>query len=104
MSSENFRTSAVGKDIKVLNFIRKFLNLAPLLYRWHDTSELRCEWPSGPASSINFTEVKHGCVRSKNWMGDLPDERPKQLIPPSFGRDVKLGVPCLDAACIVGLN
>ena len=23
---------------------------------------------------------------------------------PSFGRDVKLGVPCLDAACIVGLN
>ena len=22
---------------------------------------------------------------------------------PSFGRDVKLGVPCLDAACIVGL-
>ena len=22
----------------------------------------------------------------------------------NFGRDVKLGVPCLDAACIVGLN
>ena len=22
----------------------------------------------------------------------------------SFGRDVKLGVPCLDAACTVGLN
>ena len=22
----------------------------------------------------------------------------------SFGRDVKLGVPCLNAACIVGLN
>ena len=22
----------------------------------------------------------------------------------SFGRDVKLGVPCQDAACIVGLN
>ena len=62
------------------------------------------EWPSGPASSINFTEVKHGCVRSKNWMGDLPDERPKQLTPSSFGRDVKLGVPCPDAACIVGLN
>ena len=37
-------------------------------------------------------------------MGDLPDEGPKQLIPLSFGRDVKLGVPCLDAACIVGLN
>ena len=40
----------------------------------------------------------------KNWMGDLPDERPKQLTLPSFGRDVQLGVPCLDAACIVGLN
>ena len=25
---------------------------------------MRGEWPSGPASSINFTEVKHGCVRS----------------------------------------
>ena len=36
-------------------------------------------------------------------MDGLPDERPKQLTPPSFGRDVKLGVPCLDAACI-GLN
>jgi len=23
---------------------------------------------------------------------------------PSFGKDVKLGVPCVDAACIVGLN
>ena len=33
-----------------------------------------------------------------------PDERPKQLTPPSFERDVKLGVPCLDAAYIVGLN
>ena len=68
------------------------------------TKNLRGEWPSGPASSINFTEVKDGCVRSKNGMGDLPDEQPKQIIPPSFGRDVKLGVPCLDAACIVGLN
>ena len=27
-----------------------------------------------------------------------------QLTPPPFGRDVKLGVPCLDAAYIVGLN
>ena len=37
-------------------------------------------------------------------MNDLPDEPPKQLTPPSFGRDVKLGVPILDAACKVGLN
>ena len=28
----------------------------------------------------------------------------KQLTPPSFGRDAKLGVPCLDAACTVGLT
>ena len=27
-----------------------------------------------------------------------------QLTSSSFGRDVKLGVPCLDAACTVGLN
>ena len=27
-----------------------------------------------------------------------------ELTPPSFGRDVKLGIPCMDAACIVGLN
>ena len=26
---------------------------------------LRGEWPSGPASSINLTEVKHGCIWSK---------------------------------------
>ena len=27
------------------------------------------EWPSGPASSISFTEVKHGCVRSETgWV------------------------------------
>ena len=26
---------------------------------------LRGEWPSGPASFISFTEVKHGCVRSE---------------------------------------
>ena len=26
---------------------------------------VQCEWPSGPASSISFTEVKHGCVRSE---------------------------------------
>ena len=47
--------------------------------------------------------------------GRPSDERPTELTPFSFGRDVKpqnknsysvvkLGVPCLDAACIVGLN
>ena len=29
------------------------------------TGEWRGEWPSGPASSISFTEGKHGCVRSE---------------------------------------
>ena len=32
-------------------------------------------------------------------MGDHPNERPMQLTQPFFGRDVKLGVPCLDVAC-----
>ena len=31
-------------------------------------------------------------------MGELPNERPKQLTPSSFGRDAKLGVPYLDSA------
>ena len=30
-------------------------------------------------------------------MGNLPDERPEKLTSPPLGRDVKLGVPCLDA-------
>ena len=60
----------------------------------------RGEWPSGLARSISLTEVKHGLCTVSNWMGHLPDERAKQLIPPSFGREVKLGVSCLDVACI----
>ena len=70
-------------------------------------SRYRCvwrgEWPSGPASSISFTEVKHGCVRSETGWATFQMNDQKQLTPPSFGRDVKLGVPCLDA-CTVGLN
>ena len=59
------------------------------------------EWPSGPPKPP--ASLKLSMVR--NWMGDLPDERPKkQLTPSSFGTDVKLGVPCLDTACTVGLN
>ena len=64
----------------------------------------RGEWPSGPASSIIFTEVQHGCVRSETGWATFQINDQKQLTPPSFGRDVKLGVPCLDAACTVGLN
>ena len=45
---------------------------------------------------------------SGNWsfkllMGDLRGLT-SQFTSPSFGRDVNLGVPCLDAACTVGLN
>ena len=36
-------------------------------------------------------------------MGDLGGLT-SQLTSSSFGRDVKQGVPCLDAACTVGLN
>ena len=36
-------------------------------------------------------------------MGDL-EGLTAQLTSPSFGKDVKLGVPCLTVACIMGLN
>ena len=53
--------------------------------------------------SISFTELKAWLYTVRNWMGDLPDERPEELNPQFFGRDVKLWIPCLEAACIVGL-
>ena len=58
---------------------------------------------SGPASSISLLKLSMA-VYGQKLDGRPPDERPEQLTPPSFGRDVELGVPCLDAACIVGLN
>ena len=36
-------------------------------------------------------------------MGDLTDGKTRQLTPPSFGKDVKLGAGGLGATCIVGL-
>ena len=60
--------------------------------------------PSGSTKTISFTEVKHGCVRSKTGWATFQINDQKQLTPPSLGRDVKLGAPCLDAACTVGLN
>ena len=38
---------------------------------------MRGEWPSGPASSISFTEVKHGCVRSKSGLATFQMEDQK---------------------------
>ena len=63
----------------------------------------RDEWPSGLYGSCQVTEVKLGLVRSNCRMGDLGGLT-SQLTSSSFGRDVKLGVPCLDAACTVSLN
>ena len=53
-----------------------------------------------PSASLKLSMAVYG----QQLDGDLPDERPKELTLPSFGRDVKLGVLCLDAACIVGLT
>ena len=55
------------------------------------TSHLRGEWPSGLSSSC------HRSSEVKLWMGDLGGLI-SQLTFLSFGRDVKLGIPCLDAA------
>ena len=64
---------------------------------------MRGEWPSGLYSLRQVTEVKLGRVRSDfGWV--TTEAWTSQLTSPSFGRDVKLGVPCLDAVCTVGLN
>ena len=67
------------------------------------TSYLQGQWPSGSYSFRQLTEVKLGRVRSKLRVGNLRGLT-SQLTSPSFGGDVKLGVPCLDMACTVGLN
>ena len=59
---------------------------------------LRGEWPSGLYSLRKVTEVKLDRVRSNSGsMGDLGGLT-SQLTSSSFGRDVKLGVPCQDAS------
>ena len=46
-SSENYQTFAVSKD-KGFGFYRKIIELAPLLYRYHDTPEnMWNNWPIG---------------------------------------------------------
>ena len=67
----------------------------------HSRPLLRGEWPSGLYSPRQVTEIKLGRMRSNSgWV--TPEA--SQLTSSSFGRDAKLGVPCPDAACIVGLN
>ena len=49
-------------------------------------AELRGEWPSGPASFISFTEVKHGCVRSETgWVTFRMNDQNRSLCRPSEG-------------------
>ena len=48
------------------------------------------------------TEVKIGRVRSKSEWVTSEVGLTSQLTSSSFGRDVKLRVPSLDAACTVG--
>ena len=44
------------------------------------------EWPSGPASCISFTEVKHGCVRSETgWATFQMKDQNSSLRRPSEG-------------------
>ena len=44
------------------------------------------EWPSGPASSISLTEVKHGCVRSETgWATFQMNDQNSSLSRPSEG-------------------
>ena len=56
------------------------------------------EWPSGLNNIRRVTEGNLGRERSNSeWVTS-------QLTSSSFGRDLKQGVPCMDAACTVGLN
>ena len=64
---------------------------------------------TGHMTFIYLKQILHASAKInvtcyiKLWMGDLGGLT-SQLTSSSFGRDVKLGVPCLDAACTVGLN
>ena len=47
---------------------------------------LRGEWPSGPASSISLTDVKHGCVWSETgWATFQMNDQNSSLSRPSEG-------------------
>ena len=70
------------------------------------STDIRYDGVSGQAvQPVPLASLKLSmAVNGQKLDGRLSDKRPKQLTPPSFGKDGKLGVPCLDAACIVGLN
>ena len=70
----------------------------------HFSRNSRDEWPSGLYSLRQVTEVKLGRVRSNSgWVnpGELGGLT-SQLTSSYLGRDAKLGVQCLDAACTEG--
>ena len=81
-------------------------NNVPKGFDWLIANIQRLSGLSGQAvQPVPLVQLKLSmAVYGQKLDGRPPDEQPKQLAPPSFGRDVKLGVPCLDAACIVGLN
>ena len=49
------------------------------------------------------TSMTHMTWTTDIITGSFPDEWPTQLTPLSFGRDVKIGVPCLVVACMPNL-
>ena len=59
------------------------------------------EWLNGLYSFRHMTETRSNEVKLR--MGDLGGLT-SQLTSSYFGKDVKIGVPCLDAACMVSLN
>ena len=59
----------VKRECLFFSFSLLQLFLVPTCLLSVSHSTLRGEWPSGPASSISFAEVKHGCVRSETgWV------------------------------------
>ena len=66
---QNKRIMTIAKLWLVIGQNKKLWISCPRGMGIQMTSFLRGEWPSSPASSISFSEVKHGCVRSETgWV------------------------------------
>jgi len=49
-------------------------------------TQVRVDWPSGQASSMSLTEVKHGCVQSETgWVTLQMNDQNSSLCRPSEG-------------------
>ena len=84
------------------------------LYIQHNLARKRVFWAEKHQDTVNITQLGQfpRCSHDfsvfdfsevKLWMGD-PGGPTSQLTSSCFEREVELGVPCLDAACTVGLN